>query len=135
MKILLATHEKTPTSLNELVKAGFESRGADVEEVHIDDVSAHRLVPRVISATLRNQAEFFQGRDLVAYLTDELTFADVGGATLEQVATWAQAQATPVIVIAAQVAVSTRELRTRGVAAAYQISTADDVTRVVTTWR
>jgi hypothetical protein len=87
-----------------------------------------------LRSDLRTYAGRFRGAELVVYVTVTLSFADTGGPYLRQVSTWAEACACPVIVAAQTTQISTRELRTVGVEAAYQAETEADVARMVSTW-
>jgi len=74
------------------------------------------------------------GADLVVFVTEEVQFADSGGPVLKRVAVWAQQQCVPVIAVARQCWISTRELRTVGVEAGYAMAGVEDVRSVVGTW-
>jgi len=74
------------------------------------------------------------GADLVVYITEEVHFADSGGPVLIRVARWAQTLCVPVIAVARQCWISTRELRTVGVEAGYAVASAEDMRTVVATW-
>ena len=124
MKVLLVNRSNT---LFPLVEKGFNDGGADVESLEIDDV-------RTTLDGLREISQHFAGKDLAVYVTDEVGFADGGGPYLRQVCSWAERGLVPVIVMVCACRISTRELRTLGVEAGYEVATEEDVRRVVQTW-
>lgn len=74
--------------------------------------------------------------DLIVGVVDEFDFGGAGIAEAHAVAVWAQRAAAPCIMIASRTSISTRELRTHGVEAAYELG--DDVeieaARIARTW-
>jgi len=113
-----------------LVERGFSDAGADVERLDLDGLDA--MVP--LGPVLREMAQHFIGKDLAVLVADEVSFADGGGPYLRQVSSWAQAALVPVIVVASSCRISIRELRTLGVEAGYEVTSDEDVRRVVQTW-
>ena len=103
-----------------MVIQGFQGSGVDVGRVALSEV------PCGLGGSI-------DGCDLVVYLTEELGFAD-GGPQLMSVAEASNERLVPVILVAAQCRVSTRELRTWGVEAGYEVSCLDDVVRIARTW-
>jgi len=123
---LLVTFRTTSVRGRELAgwaEDGFAAAGWTVSRVDLDAVAGRSAL-----------AAQFTGLDLVAFATDRVVFADGGGPDLRRVARWAEAAAVPVIALAEQVEISTRELRTLGVETAYQIDSAAAVGRVVANW-
>jgi len=127
MKVLMAIRSHT---LAPLVERGFRDAGAEVETLDLDELAS--WIPH--GSRLREISQHFIGKDLVVYISDEMTFADSGGPYLRQVASWAESGCVPVIVVASTCRISTRELRSMGVEAGYKVATGEDVRRVVQTW-
>lgn len=117
--------------LTEVAAQEFAARGAEVDRLDLDR-ALNTPIPTV--AHLREISQLFQGRDLIVYITDAVTIADGGGPMLRQVSAWAETACTPVIVLASQCRISTRELRTLGIEAGYEAATREDVRRVAQTF-
>ncbi len=137
MVVMLATWVSTTQGRDmvDLVARGLRQAGAEVDRLDLSlgfDETAGE--PSVIRSRMHALAASFAGKDLIIYLTEQLTFADGGGPHLRQVASWAEAAVVPVIVAAGQCQISTRELRTLGVEAGYAMTSLDDVRRLAQTW-
>jgi len=115
-----------------LAEAEFEQAGAAVETLDMDETLGTTPIPTV--SLLNDLAQRFHHKDLVVFATDEVRFADGGGPVLRQVSTWAETALTPVIVMAPHCRISTRELRTMGIEAGYEVTTNAEARRVVQTW-
>ena len=134
------------TSVHEVALAAwiaqeFGAAGWSVDRFDLDTVSpplgspplGGRFAPirRSAGAALSAQLSV---QDLAVFAADQVVFADDGGPWLRQIAGWAAAAAVPVIAVARRVDISTRELRTIGVEAAYQAGSAAAIRPIATTW-
>ena len=140
MKIVVVP--STQSGIVRLVTAEFAAAGAEVDTVGLAQWLS-RSYPGVIRGTVSATPSSsvagpppvdFRDKDLAVVVADEIGFLDSGGPVVRQVASWAQHWAVPVIVVASRCEISTRELRTVGVEAAYAVGSAEDVRKVVRTW-
>ncbi len=141
MSVLLLTDTPSPGNQErlDLMLQEFQAAGA-VAETAQSAVSLRELTGPGPGTTAGRReswdrlARQFAGRELIVYVTDEVTIADAGGHCLRQAASWAQAAAAPLILVAGSCSVSTRQFRAMGVEAGYEVRTPAEARRVVQTW-
>jgi hypothetical protein len=72
--------------------------------------------------------------ELVVWVADQVGFGDGGGPGLRRVAAAAGRRLVPMIVVAGQCWISTREWRTLGVEAGYQVTDPGQLAVIASTW-
>ncbi|MDR0488645.1 MAG: hypothetical protein LBG99_04470 [Propionibacteriaceae bacterium] len=121
MQILLVY---TPTAIHLIdnVLQGFKDRGANLVAVEL---------PKVAEQDFENQLE---GHNLLIYVTTEVEGFSAPDPRLITITRKATDHLIPVILITSQCRISTRELRTWGIEAAYEITSPQEAQKVAQTW-
>jgi len=128
MVILVVAASSTSEAMRSMVAEGFSSRGAHIHTTVLGETQEDNDLDNTLSCSLDPAA------DLIVYLASDITFSDAGGPQLRQVAAWAATRCIPVIALAHHTHISTRELRTVGVEAGYEITCDLDVAQIAQTW-
>jgi len=130
--LLVVSGDARACEAGRLAETEFTKAGATIETLDMDEALGTTPIPTV--SLLNDLAQRFHHKDLIVFATDEVRFADGGGPVLRQVSTWAETALIPVIVMACHCRISTRELRTLGIEAGYEVATLDEARRVAQTW-